>query len=100
MSAASILAVRLYLDCLRTADHRPVEWRRMDSQSRSDDPGPVDRYELTHFFGKVLGEVFILPYQQRISERAPEGLLLAQWPLGATNPRFIISASFPRTLKN
>ena len=53
-----------------------MKWRR--TGSRSGPYGPVDCYALTDFFGEPLGEVFISPYHQRISERAPEGLLLEQ----------------------
>ncbi|GAA4020372.1 hypothetical protein GCM10022408_37990 [Hymenobacter fastidiosus] len=73
---AGIVAARLYLDCLRTPDHEPVEWRRTGSCYWPEGQGSVDCYELTSFFGKSLGQVFISPYHQRISARAPEGLLL------------------------
>lgn len=71
---AGIVAAAQYLARLRTADCLPLEWRRTGSRSGAD--GPVDCYALTNFFGEPLGEVFISPYHQRISTRAPEGLFL------------------------
>ncbi|AIZ65371.1 hypothetical protein PK28_16995 (plasmid) [Hymenobacter sp. DG25B] len=71
---AGIVSARLYHERLRTADSLPVEWRRTGSRSGPD--GPVDCYELSDCFGESLGEVFISPYHQRISGRAPEGLFL------------------------
>ena len=74
---AGIVSAAQYLTRLRTADRLPVGWRRTGSRSGPDGP-PVDCYALTDFFGEPLGEVFISPYHQRISERAPEGLFLEQ----------------------
>ena len=76
---AGIVAARLYLDRLRTPDNRPLKWRRTGSQFCPDGAGPVDCYELTDACGGTLGELFISPYHQRISARAPEGLLLVPW---------------------
>ena len=73
---AGIASARLYLDRLRTADRQPVKWRRQGSQYGKD--GPVDCYQLANFLGESLGELFISPYHQRISARAPEGLILEQ----------------------
>jgi len=73
---AGIVSARLYLDRLRTPDQQPVRWQRTGSQYGPD--GPVDCYELTNSLGEALGEVFISSYHQRISGRAPEGLLLAE----------------------
>ena len=46
--------------------------------SRSGPNGLVNCYMLTDFFDEPLGEVFISPYIQRISTRAPEGFFLKQ----------------------
>lgn len=73
---AGIASARLYLDRLRTADRQPVEWRRKGSQYEKD--GPVDCYELASYLGKLLGELFISPYHQRISELAPKGFFLGK----------------------
>lgn len=71
---AGIVSSPQYLDRLRTADYLPVKWRRKGS--RCGPGGPVDCYELTDSFGKPLGDLFISPYHQRISEQAPDGLSL------------------------
>ena len=71
---AGIVSARLYLNRLRTADGLPVNWRRKGSQTGKD--GPVDCYELTNSMGESLGELFISPYHQRISNMAPDELYL------------------------
>ncbi|TLM88971.1 hypothetical protein [Hymenobacter jeollabukensis] len=73
---AGIVSAELYLRRLSPPDGRLVDWQRTGSRSAAGIDNPVDCYRLTDYSGEELGEVFISPYHQRISNRAPEGFVL------------------------
>ncbi len=76
---AGIASAPYYLECLRTPDGYPLKARRTGSCGSRISAKPVDRYALTDGEGQPAGEVYLSPYHQRISERAPEGLRLVEW---------------------
>jgi hypothetical protein len=74
---SSIEGSERYLARLRTHDGRVIEYRRLGSTSaREVTNGAIDIYALS-VGGKYLLEVFICPYHQRDSERAPDGFRFA-----------------------
>ncbi|WP_426491240.1 hypothetical protein [Hymenobacter sp. 102] len=74
---AGIVSSALYLRRLRLPDGRPVEWRRTGSRTAAGIDNPVDCYRVTDANNQLVAEVFISPYHQRISGRAPAGLVLS-----------------------
>jgi hypothetical protein len=73
---AGIVSAELYLRRLSPPDGRPVDWVRTGSRPAVGIDNMVDCYQLTDYSGRELGQVFLSPYHQRISGRAPEGFLL------------------------
>lgn len=67
-----------YLARLRTPDGGRVEKERIGSFSSPATRMPVDGYALRDAAGKDVGVVFLSPYHQRNSERAPSGLVLSK----------------------
>ncbi|MBX3691576.1 hypothetical protein [Dokdonella sp.] len=70
-----------YLARLRAPDGAKVVYDRIGSFGSDVTPHPVDGYEISHPDGQKLATIYISPYQQRISRRAPKGFNLVDTPL-------------------
>ena len=70
-----------YLAHLRASDGAKVVYNRIGSFESDVSPHPVDGYEVSHPDGRMLATVYISPYQQRISRRAPSGFRIADTPM-------------------
>ena len=73
----TILGSRVYLEQLRTLDGTKVVYQRVGSIASDVSPHPVDEYEISHPNGRRLATLFISPYENRISRKAPRGFTLA-----------------------
>jgi hypothetical protein len=77
-----------YLSRLRTMDGEKVRFIRHGSMQSPVSPNPVDAYRLVGPGDKPLGMLYVSPYHQRNSAKAPRGYTLAvvsadrAYPLG------------------
>lgn len=67
-----------YLGRLRAPDGTKVVYERIGSVQSDVSPNPIDAYDVAHRDGRKLATIYISPYHQRISERAPRGFVLAE----------------------
>lgn len=67
-----------YLGRLRASDGTKIAYERIGSDQSDVSPNPVDAYDVKHRDGRKLATIYISPYHQRISERAPKGFTLAE----------------------
>jgi hypothetical protein len=67
-----------YLGRLRASDGTKVKYERIGSVQSDVSPNPIDAYDVAHRDGRKLATIYISPYHQRISERAPRGFALAE----------------------
>lgn len=67
-----------YLGRLRASDGTKVVYERIGSVQSDVSPNPIDAYDVAHRDGRKLATIYISPYHQRISERAPRGFVLAE----------------------
>lgn len=74
----TIFGSTAYLGRLRTIDGVKVTYDRIGSFESDVSPYPVDGYAIAHPNGESLGTIYISPYQQRISSKAPKGFVLAK----------------------
>ena len=76
ISCKTVFGSTAYLGRLRAPDGTKVEYARIGSVQSEVSPNPIDAYEVAHRDGRKLATVYISPYHQRISERAPKGFTL------------------------
>lgn len=72
---SSIPASYKYLRSLRTKGGEGIRFRRIGSIFVENIPNPIDAYEITKSDGSRI-ELFINPYREEDSKRAPEGFCL------------------------
>jgi len=72
-----------YLGRLRATDGTKVKYERLGSVSSPVSEMPVDQYDVRHRDGLHLAHLFLSPYQQRISGKAPLGFTLAEHSFAA-----------------
>ncbi len=65
-----------YLGRLRDKNGNQITYNRLGSTSAENVKNPIDEYEILDSKGKVLGIIYISPYQKNISKKAPEGFSL------------------------
>jgi hypothetical protein len=53
-----------------------VEYERIGSMTVNGIENPIDEYHLKNKSGKFLATIYISPYQQTISKKAPDGFKL------------------------
>lgn len=73
----NIFGSRAYLNRLRDKNGNPIEYERLGSIEVNNIENPIDRYKITDSNGSVLGIIYISPYQQTISKKAPDGFLMS-----------------------
>lgn len=73
---------RVYLNKLRSVDGQPVTTKRLRSLKVVDANTLVDEYEAYDRQNRVLCKLYVCPYHQRVSRKAPKGFTLAT----ASNP--------------
>jgi len=67
--------IRVYLGKLRTDDGRRVLCKRVRAINEPNQ-FPVDEYDVFSDGGKLLAKLYVCPYHQRISRKAPKGFTL------------------------
>jgi len=67
---------RIYLNNLRLADGQPVAAKRIRSLKVVDANTLVDEYEVFDAQQRVLCKLYVCPYHQRVSRKAPKGFAL------------------------
>ena len=72
----TIFGSKAYLARLRTSDGLIVACTRSGSFGSEVSPHPVDCYQIYHLNGEHLADLFISPYQKRVSRKAPKGFIL------------------------
>jgi hypothetical protein len=68
---------RIYLARLRSLDGKPITTKRLRSLKVVDANTLVDEYEASDQHNRVLCKLYICPYHQRVSRKAPNGFILA-----------------------
>jgi hypothetical protein len=58
-----------------------VTYERIGPVQSDVSPNPIDACNVNHLDGRKLATIFIAPYHQRMSERAPKGFALAEHSL-------------------
>ena len=73
--AKGIFANTAYLSKLRTLKGEELEWERRGSTGASNIEMPIDIYHIKTKNGKDLGNIYISPYQNHTSTKAPKGFI-------------------------
>lgn len=69
-------ANELYLARLRTADNKPIRWRRLGSTRAENIEYMIDIYEITDMQGCKISNIYICPYCEKMSTLAPKGFII------------------------
>ena len=73
----AVLGSTSYLNRLRSLNGESISYERVGSFDSLVSEMPVDGYEIIGRDGEILGVLYLSPYHQRNSEKAPTGLNLA-----------------------
>ncbi|MCB0786382.1 MAG: hypothetical protein KDC02_19520 [Flavobacteriales bacterium] len=73
-----ILSNELYLSRLRLPNGGKITWQRRGSTGAKNIPHIIDAYAIMDEAGQPITTLYICPYNQRTSERAPKGFLMAE----------------------
>ena len=73
--AKGIFANTAYLSKLRTLDGEELEWERRGSTGAPNIEMPIDIYHITTKSGRDMGNIYISPYQNHTSTKAPKGFI-------------------------
>lgn len=65
-----------YLRKLSLISGEEITWRRLGSTSAPNISGPIDIYEITTKNGVEICDIYISPYQNTISNKAPRGFII------------------------
>ncbi|GAA4410237.1 hypothetical protein GCM10023187_34590 [Nibrella viscosa] len=71
-----IINSSVYLNRLRTPDGLPVAWQRLGSTHSPVSRHPIDTYRIEDLSGSELTVLYLSPYEQTTSHRAPAGFLM------------------------
>lgn len=70
-----ILANEAYLSQLRTLKGEELRWNRLGSTHAPNINSPIDIYHVTTKNGIDMGKIYISPYQNHTSTKAPKGFI-------------------------
>lgn len=73
----NIFGSRAYLNRLRDKNGNRIEYERLGSTGVDNIENPIDKYKIMDSNGFELGIIYISPYQQSISKKAPDGFLMS-----------------------
>jgi len=73
----NVFGSQAYLNRLRDKNGNHIAYERLGSTSAENIENPIDRYKITDSNGSDLGIIYISPYQQTISRKAPDGFLMS-----------------------
>lgn len=73
-----IMTSEVYLEKLRTMDDKKIKWERKGSIKPTIKGviGMIDIYDIFDDDNNYLGKLYISPYNQKLSEKAPQGFVL------------------------
>ncbi len=72
-------ANEVYLKSLRHNSGKAIKWTRIGSTGAPNIKKPIDIYDVTDISGENLATIYISPYQNTISKRAPKGFVLTAY---------------------
>lgn len=75
-----ICGIQVYLSRLRRENGEKVVYKRSRAIPATPESEPVDEYDIFSEHGEFLVKLYICPYHQRISRKAPRGFKLAGTP--------------------
>lgn len=64
-----------YLKSLKHCSGKAIKWTRIGSTGAPNIKNPIDIYDVTDMSGETLATIYISPYQNTISKRAPKGFV-------------------------
>lgn len=73
----SIPASSVYLKKLRTIYNKEITWKRLGSTNAENISKPIDIYSIYDINGKQYSTIYISPYQNVISNKAPKGFIIS-----------------------
>ena len=65
----------VYFDVLKTATGQPIKYKKLGSVKVENIKKSIDSYEITTQ-GEVIAILYVSPYQEHNSRKAPEGFVL------------------------
>lgn len=73
-----IISNNSYLERLKTKNGGGIKWQRINSEEPQVGgiTGLIDVYEITNEGGKSMGNLYLSPYNQKTSDKAPTGFII------------------------
>lgn len=65
----------VYLKSLKHCSGKPIKWNRIGSTGAPNIEHPIDFYNVTDMSGATLATIYISPYQNTVSKKAPKGFI-------------------------
>ena len=72
-----IMASSIYLGRLRSYNSEKINWKRIGSFVSSNIQNPIDGYKIFDSASNEIATIYISPYHQYISSKAPKGFTLS-----------------------
>ena len=69
-------ANEIYLESLKHVSGKSLRWTRIGSTGAPNIEHPIDYYDVTDTDGNTLATIYISPYQDSISRKAPDGFYI------------------------